>query len=157
MDSYDALGTLFAGMFAVMVVVLIITIVIGILQIVGTWKVLSKANRPGWAALIPFYNTYEICKAAGVSPWWILITVLSPILNFIPIIGQIAEAVILIYFMILLNVSLARSFGKSDAFAVGLILLAPIFYLILAFGDANYVGEKPMNDIIFNRNNNAQN
>ena len=56
-----------------------------------------------------------------------------------------------IYFLILLNVSLARSFGKEDSFAVGLILLAPIFYFILGIKDDSYLGEKPMDDIVFKK------
>ena len=35
---------------------------------------------------------------------------------------------------------LSKSFGKTEAYTVGLILLAPIFYPILAFGDARYFG-----------------
>ena len=97
------------------------------------------------------YNQYLLCKITGVSPWWILIVLLSPILNIIPIIGCIASMAISIYFLILLNVSLARSFGKEDSFAVGLILLAPIFYFILGIKDDNYLGEKPMNDIVFKK------
>ena len=38
------------------------------------------------------------------------------------------------------SVKLAKSFGKGTGFGIGLILLAPIFYLILAFGSARYVG-----------------
>jgi len=35
---------------------------------------------------------------------------------------------------------LAKSFGKSSAFGVGLALLPPVFWLMLAFGDATYLG-----------------
>jgi hypothetical protein len=35
---------------------------------------------------------------------------------------------------------LAKSFGKSEGFTVGLILLSPIFMCILGFGDAVYLG-----------------
>ena len=37
---------------------------------------------------------------------------------------------------------LARCFGKGTGFGVGLILLAPIFRLILGFGDAKYIGKR---------------
>jgi hypothetical protein len=26
------------------------------------WKVFAKARHPGWAALIPIYNLYILCK-----------------------------------------------------------------------------------------------
>lgn len=95
-----------------------------------------------------------------------LILFLSPLLDIIPIIGELAEVIIPIYFAVLLNVSLAKSFNKEPGYAVGLILLAPIFYLILGLEkENNYIGKKPMKDIIFdsinsknesNENNNQQ-
>ena len=75
---------------------------------------------------------------------------LAPILNIIPVLGTLAELTVCIYFTILLNVSLARAFKKEDGFAVGLILLAPVFYLILGFGKENkYAGKNPMRDLLF--------
>ena len=41
---------------------------------------------------------------------------------------------------IVVCVDLARSFGKGAGFAIGLVFLPFIFDLILAFGDAEYVG-----------------
>lgn len=152
-SSSDLATGLFAGAIILVAVVIIIASIIAILQVIGLWKILKKANQPGWGALIPVYNQYLLCKIVGISPWWILILCLSPILVFIPIIGSLANIAAAIYFTILLNVSLARSFGKEDGFAVGLILLAPIFYLILGLGDSKYLGEKPMNDVIFNKIN----
>ncbi len=156
-DTYTTAGALvggaLGGLMIFFVVMMIIAIVLGILHIIGVWKILSKANKPGWGALIPVYNQYLLCKIVGVSPWWILILCLSPIIVLIPIIGTLANVAVAIYFTILLNVSLARSFGKEDGFAVGLILLAPIFYLILGLGDHKYLGEKHMNDLLFNKIN----
>ena len=43
---------------------------------------------------------------------------------------------------IIFNVSLAKSFGQSPAFAIGLILVQPIFMCILAFGKFDYVGSE---------------
>ncbi len=159
-SSSDLATGLFAGAMIFVAVVIIIAAIIALLQIIGLWKILKKANQPGWGALIPIYNQYLLCKIVGVSPWWVLILCLSPILVLIPIIGSLATMAATIYFTILLNVSLARSFGKEDGFAVGLILLAPIFYLILGLGDSKYLGAKPMNDVVFNKinqvNNNTQ-
>lgn len=146
-----AAGGIIGAIFAILGIVLLIAVAIAVLQIIGTWKILTKAKQPGWGALIPFYSQYLLCKISGVNPWWILIVVLSPILNIIPIVGSIASMAVSIYFLILLNVSLARSFGKEDSFAVGLILLAPIFYFILGIKDDSYLGEKPMNDVVFKK------
>ena len=35
---------------------------------------------------------------------------------------------------------LSKSFGKSEGFTVGLVFLSIIFFPILAFGDAKYLG-----------------
>lgn len=43
---------------------------------------------------------------------------------------------------ILFNIALAKSFGQGGAFAVGLILVQPIFLCILGFGNFNYVGNE---------------
>ena len=85
----------------------------------------EKGNQPGWACIIPFYNTYVLMKIVGRPGWW-LILFFIPIVNFI--------------IWIIVSIDLAKSFGKGTGFAVGLIFLAPIFILILGFGPATYQG-----------------
>jgi hypothetical protein len=99
--------------------------VIAIFFIVTFWRIFTKAGQPGWAAIIPIYNYYVILKIVG-RPWWWLLLYLIPLVNLV--------------ILIIVYVDLAKSFGKSGGFAVGLILLAPIFFPILAFGSAAYVG-----------------
>ena len=157
--SYDGWGALFAGFAIFFGIIMLIALAVAVVTIIGMWKVLEKGNKPGWGALIPFYNQYLLCDMVGVNPWWILIVALSPILNVVPVIGGLASFAVSIYFTVLLNVSLARAFKKEDGFAVGLILLAPVFYLILGFGkENNYVGKNPMKDLLFDNlkeNNNS--
>ena len=43
---------LFFLLFALIVLALVIV------SIAGKWKMFEKAGRPGWAAIIPYYNTY---------------------------------------------------------------------------------------------------
>lgn len=155
-SSVAAEGVL-AAVFAMLGVVVLVCLAIAVLQIIGQWKVLTKANKPGWGAIIPFYNTYLMCQVAGINPWWVLIVALSPVLSVVPVIGSLASIAVSIYFSILLAVSTARSFGKSDGFAVGLILVAPIFYMILGLGDSKYEGPKPMKDLLFDNINKDSN
>jgi len=89
------------------------------------WKVFTKAGKPGWAVIIPLYNAYVFLKIAGKPGWW-LILLLVPLLNVI--VGIVA------------TVAFARNFGKGIGFVLGLIFLPFIFYPILAFGDAQYLG-----------------
>lgn len=96
-----------------------------VLIIAGFWKTFAKAGQPGWASIIPIFNIYILCKIAGRPGWWVL-------LMLIPIVSLIIS--------IILAIDVARAFGKGIGFAIGLILLAPIFYMILGFGSAQYQG-----------------
>ncbi len=54
------------------------------------------------------------------------------ILMFIPFVNFVI--------WIILALDLAKSFGQSTAFGIGLIFLSVIFIMILGFGGARYVG-----------------
>lgn len=121
-----------AGLMAFLVAYGIFVLAMVIIQLVGMWKVYSKAGEPGWKCLIPIYNIVTLFKIAGISPW----LVLGYLAIIVPIIGGFVVLGISIYSMI----KLAKAFGQSGAFAAGLILLAPIFMCILGFGKAEYQG-----------------
>ena len=55
----------------------------------------------------------------------------------IPLVG------IVIFFIV--NIQLAERFGKTAGFGIGLSLLGFIFLPILAFGDAQYLGDRSSN------------
>jgi len=98
---------------------------VGVLAIVALWKIFVKAGEPGWAAIIPFYNLYVLFKITWGNGWKFLF-LLIPIANIV--------------FLIITMVKLAKAFGKSGGFAVGLIFLSVIFYCILAFDQSQYLG-----------------
>ena len=103
----------------------IIGLLIALLLIVAMWKVFTKAGQPGWASIIPIYNLYIWCKIVG-RPWWWILLMLIPFVNFI--VG------------IILCIDLAKSFGEGAGFGIGLALLGIIFWPILGFGSAQYQG-----------------
>ena len=122
MDAEGILGGVlaaFAGMYVVMLVVYAI-------MIISQWKIFARAGKPGWASIIPIYNSYvffEIAEGNGLKMF----------LSLIPIIGFI--------FPIIATIKLAKAFGKGTGFGLGLLFLAPIFYPMLAFSkDAEYIG-----------------
>jgi hypothetical protein len=104
---------------------LVLMLAIAVLVIVGLWKVFEKAGQPGWAAIIPIYNIYILLKIVG-RPWWWIILFIIPIVSLI--------------ITIIVYIDVAKSFGKSVLFGIGLIFLAPIFICILGFGDSKYIG-----------------
>ena len=103
---------------------IVIYVAIVVFLIAALWLVFAKADRPGWAAIIPFYNYYTLLKVVGRPGWWL-------ILYLIPIVD------IVVY--IIVAIDLAKSFAKGAAFAAGLIFLPFIFIPILGFGPAPYV------------------
>lgn len=144
-----AAGGVLGAVLAFLGIFIVIALAVAVVTIIAEWKLFTKAKQPGWASLIPFYNTYIMCKLAGVNPWWIVIVLCSSLISFIPIIGSLLCFAVSIYFSILLYVSVARAFGKEDGYAIGLILLPVVFLPILAFGKDEYKGANPMNDIVF--------
>lgn len=107
---------LIAGLFYAAIIVLLIA---------SMWKTFEKAGKPGWACLIPIYNTIVLLEIVGKPWWWLL-------LMLIPGVGAI--------FAIWAINLLSKSFGKGVGFTLGLIFLSFIFYPILGFGDAKYNG-----------------
>lgn len=112
-----------AGGLVVMVVYLAI---IGVV-IAGVWKAFVKAGEPGWAAIVPIYNGITLAKIAGRDWWWGL-------LFFIPCVGIVVAVMVMM--------DIAKAFGKSSGFGIGLALLGPVFWPMLGFGDAQYSGTK---------------
>ena len=94
-------------------------------MIAGGWKIFSKAGQPGWASIVPIYNTWVMLKITGKPGWW-LILFLIPFVN-------------IIFSIWTLNM-LSKSFGKDEGFTVGLTLLSPVFIPLLGFGSATYQG-----------------
>jgi len=106
--------------------VFLLYLVLLVVGIIAFWRVFTKAGRPGWAALIPFYNLYTLCKVAGRPGWW-LILFLIPLVNIV--------------MAIIISIDVAKAFGKSAAFGViGLWLFSLIGYLMLGFGQSKYLG-----------------
>ena len=95
---------------------------LGLLQLIGLWKVFVKAGQPGWAAIIPIYNLYVMTKIGGKPGWWVWLCIFVP------------------FFVIWVYNMISKSFGKDEGFTVGLVFLSFIFWPILGFGDARYLG-----------------
>jgi hypothetical protein len=100
-------------------------ILVYVLLVAGWWMIFQKAGEEGWKAIIPIWNIIVVLKIIG-RPWWWIILLLIPCVGFVV--------------WILMMLDLAKSFAKGVGFAIGLIILQPIFAVILGFGDARYAG-----------------
>jgi hypothetical protein len=103
----------------------IIWLAVVVFYVIGMWKVFEKAGQPGWACLIPIYNAYIMTKIGGKPGWWVLLMII-PGVNIV--------------FVIWLYNMISKSFGKEEGFTIGLVLLGIIFWPILGYGSAKYLG-----------------
>ena len=106
-----------AAIFAILYVAFIV------LTIAGLWLTFSKAGQKGWTAIIPILNILVLLKVVRREWWWLLL-MLIPCVNLVV--------------WIIIALDLAKVFGKGTGFAIGLIILEPIFVMILGFGQAEY-------------------
>lgn len=102
----------------------ILSLALCVFVLVCMWIVFRKAGKPGWAAIVPFYNLYVLFEITWGSGMRFLL--LIPIYNII--------------LSIQTQVRLAKAFGKSGGFAAGLVFLPYIFIPLLAFGKETYQG-----------------
>ena len=136
----------------------LVIVALYIVYLVAGARILQKSGQSGWKILIPVYGFYCVYKAAnseGVFWGMIAVSIITNIINSIIVASQsnsyyssysptptIVLTVIAAIIMLILNWTyakrLAGAFGKGTGFAVGLFFLHPIFFLILAFGDAKH-------------------
>lgn len=107
--------------------VTIIYLIIAIIEIASLWVIFTKAGKAGWLSIIPIVNFIVLLQIVNKPIWWIIL-LLIPLVNLI--------VLIVVYF------ELAKSFGKSEAYGCGMLILPFIFIPLLAFSGAQYT--KPL-------------
>ena len=129
---------------------LIFALVWWILQIIANWNIFTKAGEAGWKSIIPIYGDYVSYKIAWQTSYFWLSFILGIVASyvssanlnesiFLTVIATLLRIVIAVI-NIMYCVKLSRAFGHGIGFAIGLILLQPIFLLILGFGSDQYYG-----------------
>ena len=90
------------------------------------WVLYEKAGKPGWAAIVPFYQDYvlfELTWGNGI----LFLLLMIPFANVV--------------ISIITWIKFAQAYGKGGGYACGLIFLRTIFLYIMAFSnDVVYVG-----------------
>ena len=108
-----------------LIIPLFFSMMIALFYVICYWKLFTKAGKPGWAALIPIYNTLIQLEILGREWVWILL-MLIPGVNLV--------------IVVVMMLDLAKVFGKDSAFGCLMVLFPYILIPILAFGDAKYLG-----------------
>jgi hypothetical protein len=117
-------------LFGLLMAYLAFAVPVFVVFIAAFWRLFSKAGQPGWAVLIPFYNLYIYTQIIKRPRWWMLLYLLCAI----PFIGAFG----LLLLSIIDALRLAKVFGRSTEFGIGLILVNIVFVSILAFGKSDY-------------------
>lgn len=118
---FEFMGAILAFYACIFFVSFLMTVVV----MAGTWKAYAKAGEPGWAAIVPVYNIMIMARIAGKDE-------VQALLTLIPVVG------IVFYIMILID--FCKCFDVSPAYVIGLILLPYVFWPMLGFGSAGYLG-----------------
>lgn len=131
-DDFDHIGEggdgdVYLLVAAVVVPLLVAAFVLAMLVvIVAQIRIFTKAGRPWWSAVCPFYNFIVLAEIVGRPQWWGICAAFVPCLNIV--------------LPVVMTFDLAKSFGKSAGFAVLMLLLPVIGFPMLGFGGAKYVG-----------------
>ena len=94
------------------------------LMVASVWRVFTDMGDPGWVGLVPFLRDYRVLQRS--RPNHAAILTVSAIFCGI---GSIVA-----------SWDIAKLFGKSPWFGLGLVFLPFIFMPMLAFGDSQYQG-----------------
>lgn len=126
--------TIVTGFISFITTVVVINLILALIQLIAKWLMYKKANKPGWALLLPVYKDVILLEMADLSPALLLIY----LIGFIPFIGTFTVVIASFVIKIIAAINISRAFDKSGAFALGLIFLPTIFYSILGFGKSEY-------------------
>jgi hypothetical protein len=81
--SSGGMAELIGGLIGLIVQLALIVVIVA-----GFWKTFEKADEPGWAAIIPIYNTYVLVRVSG-NAWWWLILLFIPVINLIALLKSV--------------------------------------------------------------------
>ena len=101
-SDYDVISAL-VGLTGLAVIWVIALLLIA-LMIVAMWILFKKAGKPGWAAVVPFYDQYTLYEITWGNGWRFLM-LLIPIYNIV--------------LAILTYIRLAKAFGKDEGIRCG--------------------------------------
>lgn len=132
-------GAVLGAAIGVLIFVVIISLILSILQIIGQWKMYKKAGEPGWAAIVPVYTLFVLIKVAKLDWWHFLIFIGLTVLMYLEVeaLALIGSIGVIVYYFVI-NIRLAKAFGKSAGFGVFAAFFPYIAYMILGCGSATY-------------------
>ena len=61
-------------------IIIVIYLAVVAVGLAGIWKTFTKAGKPGWAAIVPFYNLFVLVEISGRPVLWFFL-MLIPCVN----------------------------------------------------------------------------
>jgi len=83
MEELSVNNDLYAFLAGFGIFLFVFLLVACILLIVTNWKIFSKAGKPGWASLIPFYNIYIMSDIAFGNLSYFIAIMISWVVSFL--------------------------------------------------------------------------
>ena len=137
--EFEQFLAVFGGIFAFG---LVFALLIAVFYLVCSWKIYKKLGEPGFTSIIPFYNTYLLCKHTWGNGWVMLAMYLPTFIT--GLFDMVVLAAIASAFVSIINYmtiwKLYRGFGKSTLFCVLGLFFTPITHAICAFDNSEYYG-----------------
>lgn len=118
-----------------------ISLISSLLDMIFGMMLFHICGANAFSMLIPLYGSFVYYKLFWKWKWFIPDTVLWLCILLLPIVFGIPSALpqlVLTLYRILLFINVARCFGKSTGFGVGLWALSFVFFPILLFGKSEY-------------------
>lgn len=145
---YQTNEELIAAVMGALGFLMMVSLVLAIIMIVAYWKIFTKFGEPGWKFLIPFYKDYLLFKYTwNPTMFWVVLissfvyAILGRAGGSLAELGLLVLLALVVIYIIQIH-KLSKCFGHGVPFTLGLLFLNPIFILILAFGDDQYLGSQ---------------
>lgn len=126
--------------FTLLVFLSVLVLFIGLLPIVGKWKVYGKLGMPGWYSIIPVYAGYKLCERVHRTDEgrtflmaYLIVLICSWVFCWVDTVGVLLALAQLVMDIIVLN-DMSRTFGKETGYTIGLVIFGFVFWTMLGFG-----------------------
>lgn len=123
----------------------VLVILIGLLPVVGKWKVYGKLGLPGWYSIVPVYADYKLCERVhrgdGARTFlmaYLIVLICSWVFCWVDTVGVLLALAQLVMNIIVLN-DMSHAFGKETGYTIGLVIFGFVFWTMLGFGASEAV------------------
>lgn len=143
--------TIIVVVISILVIILALVLAASVVTLIGKWKVFEKAGKPGWAAIVPYYNLYVEYELGDFPPLLILLNIGVSIVSFTTgMFNSLSEhyngfivlsllfsgvlslaSLALTVVQVLVSINIAKKFNKSALYGLGLAFLPFVFYMML--------------------------